>query len=96
MVAIQDAGRLRASTYSESTIYTTLSPCTMCAGTIILYKIPRVVIGENRTVQNLTLCEDWLIERGVTVVNLDLQECINLMQVFVTDFPEIWHEDVGV
>ena len=96
MVAIQDAGRLRASTYSESTIYTTLSPCTMCAGTIILYKIPRVVIGENRTVQNLTLCEDWLIERGVTVVNLDLQECINLMQDFVTDFPEIWHEDVGV
>ena len=96
MVAIQNAGRLRASTYSQSTIYTTLSPCTMCAGTIILYKIPRVVIGENITVQNLTLCEDWLTDHGVAVVNLSLQECIDLMQSFVVESPELWNEDVGV
>ncbi|HJL70930.1 MAG TPA: hypothetical protein QGI30_08695, partial [Anaerolineales bacterium] len=68
----------------------------MCAGTIILYKIPRVVIGENRTVQNLTLCEDWLIENGVEVVNLNLQECIDLMHNFVVESPELWNEDVGV
>ncbi len=96
MVAIQNAGRLRADTYSQSTIYTTLSPCTMCAGTIMLYKIPRVVIGENRTVQNLTLCEDWLTDHGVVVVNLNLQECIDLMQNFVVESPELWNEDVGV
>jgi cytosine deaminase len=68
----------------------------MCAGTIMLYKIPRVVIGENRTVQNLTLCEAWLIENGVEVVNLNLQECIDLMQNFVVESPELWNEDVGV
>ena len=96
MVAIQNAGRLRASTYSKSTMYTTLSPCTMCAGTIILYKIPRVVIGENLTVQDLTLCEDWLVSHGVTVVNLNLQECIGLMQNFIANSPDIWNEDVGV
>ncbi len=96
MVAIQNAGRLRASTYSQSTIYTTLSPCTMCAGTIILYKIPRLVIGENLTVQNLTLCEDWLTDHGVEVVNLNLQECIDLMTNFVVESPELWNEDVGV
>ncbi len=95
MVAIQDAGRLRATTYVKSTIYTTLSPCTMCAGTIVLYKIPRVVIGENRTVQNLTLCEDWLVENGVEVINLDLEECVRMMQDFIAEFPETWNEDVG-
>ncbi len=62
----------------------------------MLYKIPRVVIGENRTVQNLTLCEAWLIENGVEVVNLNLQECIDLMQNFVVESPELWNEDVGV
>lgn len=95
MVAIQDAGRLRATTYVKSTIYTTLSPCTMCAGTIVLYKIPRVVIGENRTVQNLTLCEDWLVENGVEVINLDLEECVRMMRDFIAEFPETWNEDVG-
>ena len=96
MVTVQDAGRLRASVYSQSTMYTSLSPCTMCAGTIVLYKIPRVVIGENRTVKNLTLCEDWLVEQGVEVINLDLQECVDIMDDFIKESPEIWHEDVGV
>jgi cytosine deaminase len=68
----------------------------MCAGTIILYKIPRLVIGENLTVQNLTLCEDWLTDNGVAVVNLNLQECIDLMTNFVVESPELWNEDVGV
>ena len=95
MVAIQDAGRLRATPYVKSTIYTTLSPCTMCAGTIVLYKIPRVVIGENRTVQNLTLCEDWLVENGVEVIKLDLEECVRMMRDFIAEFPETWNEDVG-
>ena len=95
MVAIQDAGRLRATTYVQSTIYTTLSPCPMCAGAIVLYKIPRVVIGENRTVQNLTLCEEWLAENGVEVINLDLEECVKMMQDFIAEFPETWNEDVG-
>jgi|TARA_B110000263_G_scaffold30901_1_gene23360 cytosine deaminase len=96
MVTVQDAGRLRATVYSQSTMYTSLSPCTMCAGTIVLYKIPRVVIGENRTVKNLTLCEDWLVEQGVEVINLDLQECVDIMDDFIKESPEIWHEDVGV
>ena len=96
MVTIQDAGRLRASVYAQSTMYTSLSPCTMCAGTIVLYKIPRVVVGENRTVENLTLCEDWLVEQGVEVINIDLQECVDIMNDFIKECPEVWNEDVGV
>ena len=96
MVTIQDAGRLRASVYAQSTMYTSLSPCTMCAGTIVLYKIPRVVVGENRTVENLTLCEDWLVEQGVEVINMDLQECVDIMNDFIKECPEVWDEDVGV
>ncbi len=96
MVTIQDAGRLRASVYAQSTMYTSLSPCTMCAGTIVLYKIPRVVVGENRTVENLTLCEDWLVEQGVEVINMDLQECVDIMNDFIKECPEVWNEDVGV
>jgi creatinine deaminase len=76
-------------------MYTSLSPCTMCAGTIVLYKIPRVVVGENRTVQNLTLCEDWLIQQGVQVINMNLQECVDIMNNFIKDCPDIWNEDVG-
>ena len=96
MVTIQDAGRIRASVYAQSTMYTSLSPCTMCAGTIVLYKIPRVVVGENRTVENLTLCEDWLVEQGVEVINMDLQECVDIMNDFIKECPEVWDEDVGV
>jgi cytosine deaminase len=68
----------------------------MCAGTIVLYKIPRVVVGENRTVKNLTLCEDWLVEQGVEVINMDLQECVDIMNDFIKECPEVWDEDVGV
>ena len=96
MVTFQNAGRLRANIYSQSTMYTSLSPCTMCAGTIVLYKIPRVVVGENRTVKDLTLCEDWLAKQGVEVINLDLQECVDIMNDFIKESPQIWHEDVGV
>jgi creatinine deaminase len=95
MDAFQNAGRQHPDVYKRATIYTTLSPCTMCAGTVLLYGIPRVVIGENRTVAGTTLCEDWLRSHGVEVVNLDLQECVDLMDAFIRQSPEVWNEDIG-
>ena len=95
MDAFQNAGRQKAAVYARATLYSTLSPCTMCGGTAVLYKIPRIVIGENRTVANTTLCEDWLRSHGIEVVNLDLQECVDLMTEFIQRFPEVWHEDIG-
>jgi len=96
MDAFQNAGRQRASTYARATLYSTLSPCPMCSGTSILYKIPRIVIGENRTVADTTLCEDWLLRaQGIAVVVLDLPECYQLMQVFIARSPEVWNEDIG-
>ena len=96
MDAIQNAGRQLATTYARATLYSTLSPCPMCSGTSILYKIPRVVIGENRTVANTTLCEDWLLRaRGIEVVVLDLPACYQLMQAFIARSPEVWNEDIG-
>jgi cytosine deaminase len=95
MDAFQNAGRQPPDLYKRATVYTTLSPCTMCAGTMILYGIPRVVIGENRTVANTTLCEDWLREHGVEVINLDMQECVDLMDEFIRLYPEVWNEDIG-
>jgi len=96
MDAFQNAGRQRAAVYARATLYSTLSPCTMCGGTAVLYKIPRLVIGENRTVAETTLCEDWLRSRGIEVVNLDLDECVALMQTFIQRFPEVWNEDIGI
>jgi creatinine deaminase len=97
MDAFQNAGRQPAAVYARSTLYTTLSPCTMCGGTAVLYKIPRIVIGENRTVATTgTLCEDWLRGHGMQLVNLDLQACVDLMNEFIRRFPEVWNEDVGV
>jgi cytosine deaminase len=97
MDAFQNAGRQKASVYARATLYTTLSPCTMCGGTAVLYKIPRLVIGENRTVATTgTLCEDWLRGHGLELVNLDRQECVDLMNEFIRRFPEVWNEDVGV
>jgi cytosine deaminase len=90
--ALERAGRLPASAYRRSTMYTTLSPCDMCTGAILLYGIPRVVIGENRTFVG---GEDTLRARGVEVVNLDSQECVNLMREFIAAHPEIWNEDIG-
>jgi cytosine/creatinine deaminase len=90
--ALENAGRLPASVYRRSTMYTTLSPCDMCTGAILLYGIPRVVMGENRTFVG---GEDYLRQRGVEVVNLDSQECVDLMNEFIETHPEIWNEDIG-
>ena len=90
--ALENGGRLPASVYRHSTMYTTLSPCDMCTGAILLYGIPRVVIGENRTFVG---GEDYLRARGVEVVNLDSDECVELMREFIAAHPEIWNEDIG-
>ena len=90
--ALENAGRLPASVYRRATMYTTLSPCDMCTGAILLYGIRRVVMGENRTFVG---GEDLLRIRGVEVVNLDSDECYELLQGFVLEHPEIWNEDIG-
>ena len=90
--ALENAGRLPASAYRRATMYTTLSPCDMCSGAILLYGIPRVVMGENRTFVG---AEDLLRSRGVEVVNLDSQECVELLGGFIREHPEIWNEDIG-
>jgi len=86
------AGRQPASVYRRSTMYTTLSPCHMCTGAILLYEIPRVVVGENRTFMG---AEDLLRAHGVEVVLVDSEECYRLMQDFIAEHPEIWFEDIG-
>ncbi len=91
--ALENAGRLAASVYAKATMYTTLSPCDMCSGAILLYGIPRVVIGENRTFLG---AEDLLRTRGVEVVVLDSEECVDMMSEFIADNPELWNEDIGV
>ncbi|MGH7614833.1 MAG: nucleoside deaminase [Gemmatimonadales bacterium] len=93
MDALERAGRQRAVVYRESTLYTTLSPCAMCSGTILLYGIPRVVIGENRTFQGE---EDLLRARGVSVEVLQDPRCIELMTRFIAAQPGLWAEDIGV
>jgi cytosine deaminase len=90
--ALENAGRLPATVYRNATMYTTLSPCDMCTGAILLYGIPRVVMGENRTFVG---GEDYLRSRGVEVVNLDSAECVELMREFIAAHPEIWNEDIG-
>jgi cytosine deaminase len=90
--ALEQAGRLPASAYRRATMYTTLSPCDMCSGAILLYGIPRVVMGENRTFVG---GEDYLRSRGVDVVNLDSVECVELMREFIAEHPELWNEDIG-
>lgn len=93
MDCLENAGRLKASEYKRATIYTTLSPCPMCSGTILLYGIPRVVMAENVTFVG---AESWLKQNGVELVNLDLAEAKNLMCDFITNHPDVWNEDVGV
>lgn len=87
------AGRLPATTYHRSTLYTTLSPCFLCAGAVLLYGIPRVVVGENRT---FGTSEKLLRSHGVQVDVLDLDECAELMTTFITEHPHLWNEDIGV
>jgi cytosine/creatinine deaminase len=89
---LENAGRLRASVYARATMVTTLSPCDMCTGAILMYGIPRVVIGENRTFYG---GEDYLRSRGVEVVVLDNDECATMMAEFIAENPELWYEDIG-
>ena len=90
--ALENAGRLTAATYRRATMVTTLSPCDMCSGSILLYGIPRVVIGENETFQGP---EDHLRARGVELVHMDSEECKQLMREFIAEHPELWNEDIG-
>ena len=93
MDALERAGRLPASDYRRSVLYTTLSPCDMCSGTALLYGIPKIVIGENRTFQGP---EAYLRSRGVELVVLDNAECYGLMRDFIEKNPALWNEDIGV
>ena len=90
--ALENAGRQPAQVYRRATMYTTLSPCDMCTGAILLYGIPRVVLGENRTFVG---AEDLLRSRGVEVLNLESEECVELMREFIEANPEAWNEDIG-
>ena len=93
MDALENAGRLRASEYAQSVLYTTLSPCAMCSGAILLYRIPRVIVGENRTFMGE---EELLRRRGVVVEVLQEPRCIELMTAFIRENPALWNEDIGV
>jgi len=92
MDALENAGRRLANFYKQCEIYTTLSPCSMCSGAILLYGIPKVIIGENRT---FTGEEDLLKSRDVDIVVLDNEECIALMKTFIEKNPQLWNEDIG-
>ena len=92
MDCLENAGRLKASDYQRATLYSTLSPCDMCSGAILLYGIPKVVIGENRTFSGP---ESYLISLGVKVINTDNLECRQLMETFIKENPDLWNEDIG-
>ncbi|NDY83451.1 nucleoside deaminase [Orrella sp. NBD-18] len=92
MDALEHAGRLPAQVYKESVLYTTLSPCSMCSGAILLYGIPRVVIGENKTFMGE---EALLRDRGVKLDVLQDETCIAMMQEFIREKPTLWNEDIG-
>lgn len=92
MDALENAGRLPAHVYRECTLYTTLSPCPMCSGAILLYEIPHVVIGENLTFQGE---ESLLNNRGIETIVLDDKQCISMMQEFIDTKPDLWNEDIG-
>jgi creatinine deaminase len=93
MDALENAGRQTAAIYQASTIYTTLSPCAMCSGAIVLYGIPVVVVGENRTFMGE---EEWLTSRGVRVDVVQDETCIAMMRDFIQKHPALWNEDIGV
>ena len=93
MDCLENAGRLKASDYSRAVLYSTLSPCDMCSGTVLLYRIPKVIIGENKTFQGP---EDYLRSRGVELQILNDAECIKLMEDFISKNPSLWNEDIGV
>ena len=93
MDALENAGRQPAKLYQESILYTTLSPCAMCTGAILLYKIPTVIIGENPTFRGE---EELLREKGVTVADMADETCIRMMRDVIRDNPALWNEDIGV
>jgi len=93
MNCLRNAGRLPASVYRKCTIYSTLSPCPMCSGAIVLYKIPRVVVGENQTFLG---AEDYMRANGINVEVVQDPECIELMADFIRKNPQLWNEDIGV
>ena len=93
MDCFENAGRLTASDYARATLYSTLSPCDMCSGTALLYKIPRIIVGENKTFRGP---EEYVRSRGVDLQVINDQECIELMRQFISDSPELWNEDIGV
>ncbi|MFZ4598829.1 MAG: nucleoside deaminase [Terrimicrobiaceae bacterium] len=93
MSAFQDAGRREAAVYRECVLYTTLSPCPMCSGTSILYKIPKIVIAENQTFLG---AEDWLRASGVELEVINDEECIEMMRRFIAEKPGLWNEDIAV
>lgn len=92
MDCLENAGRLKAGDYQRAVLYSTLSPCDMCSGSVLLYKIPKVVIGENETFQGP---EDYVRSRGVELEILNDPECIRLMRDFIQARPELWNEDIG-
>jgi cytosine deaminase len=92
MDCLENAGRLTSATYCQTTLYSTLSPCDMCSGAILLYGIPKVVVGENETFQGP---EDYLRERGVDVEVLDDADCVRMMRDFIIANPRLWNEDIG-
>lgn len=92
MDCLENAGRLKSADYKKCAIYSTLSPCDMCMGAILLYKIPKVVIGENKTFKGP---ENYARRRGVKIINLDSADCKQLMRQFVKNKPGLWNEDIG-
>ena len=92
MDCLENAGRLKAGDYRRAVLYSTLSPCDMCSGMTLLYKIPKIVIGENQTFQGP---EDYVRSRGVELEILNEPECIQLMRDFIEAKPELWNEDIG-
>ena len=91
MDCIENAGKLKGDDYKHCTLYTTLSPCEMCSGVILLYKIPKVIMGENETLKGP---EDYLKENGVELINLNLKECKNIMNEYIKKNPEIWNAEI--
>jgi len=89
---LENAGRMKAAELRRATLYSTLSPCDMCSGAVLLFGIPRVVIGENRSFRGP---EDHVASRGVELVVLDDPECVELMRAFMLEHPELWNEDIG-
>jgi len=92
MDCLENAGRLTAKDYQQAVLYSTLSPCDMCSGTVLLYGIPKVVVGENRTFQGP---EAYVKSRGVELIVQDNAECVQLMNDFIASKPELWNEDIG-